>query len=62
MLTIKGPSENPCFICGSTLEVRLVKLGKTVAELCMKHISDKTSGKKAAEHQAKDEPQPRKSG
>lgn len=47
MLVIKGPSEKPCFIRGSTDQVRMVRFeDKTFSgTLCMKHIAEKTSGK-----------------
>lgn len=55
MLTIKGPSENSCFICGSTQDVRVVKMAdKTFSgTLCMKHIADKTSNKLKSEEKPK---------
>jgi hypothetical protein len=54
MLQIKGPSDKPCFICGSTDQVRNVKFeDKTFSgTLCMKHITEKTNGKPATPERA----------
>ena len=56
MLTIKGPSDKPCFICKSTKNARIVKLDdKTFSGvLCIEHIAEKTSENPASNGAAKE--------
>lgn len=56
MLTIKGASDKPCFICKTTRNTRIVKLDdKTFSGvLCIEHIAEKTSEKPASKEAAKE--------
>lgn len=56
MLTIKSPSDKPCFICGVSSETVQVKFQdhSFAGVLCMKHIYEKVKPKGSARAESKD--------
>lgn len=52
MITLKSPSDKPCFICGSKEDAAIVKFadGSFSGTLCKKHVYEKLGKeKKSAE-------------